>query len=259
MFLWIHYYWDKHLLLLILCVQVERQLMGLQSPELEHPRECASEFELLDHGLQQSVASLEQALQQVRLEQRLLQHNRSLTNNNSNCITNNNDTGSLLHHQGQTLINSKNNHIENNSLWVDPSPEARAGQPAAAAPGFQLGPSLFFFGDGGLPLPISPPDDRSDADSNCIFLDATTPCTPFDFPHCDFLRESLPNFSWAAREIPECTLYEASPLQEDANDSLCIVCLEHPASVNLVVHCFSYLPSITKYSMLTFSMTHYIM
>lgn len=202
--------------------------MGLQSPELER----ASEFELLDQALQQSVASLEQALQQVRLEQRLLQHNRSMSS----------ETGLLQNHQ----------HKENGNLWVDPSPEAR-GAAASAAPGFQLGPSLFFFGDGGLPLPISPPDDRSDADtSNCIFLDTSTPCTPFDFPHCDFLRESLPNFSWAAKELPgECNLYEvASPLREDANDSLCIVCLEHPASVNLVVPCLLYPPSITTYSML---------
>lgn len=200
--------------------------MGLQSPELER----ASEFELLDQGLQQSVASLEQALQQVRLEQRLLQHNRSMSS----------ETGSQHHQQ----------HKENGNLWVDPSPEARGGgQPAA--PGFQLGPSLFFFGDGGLPLPISPPDDRSDADSsNCIFFDTSTPCTPFDFPHCDFFRESLPNFSWAAKELPgECNLYEAaSPLREDANDSLCIVCLEHPASVNLVVPCLLYPPSITTYT-----------
>ncbi|KAG0562453.1 hypothetical protein KC19_9G147700 [Ceratodon purpureus] len=230
--------------------KVERQLMGLHSPELqEHPRECASEFELLDHGLQQSVASLEQALQQVRLEQRLLQRNRSMNNSNnvnSNCITNNNDNGNLVHHQGQSLINnSKNNLIDNNSLWIDTScPETtRANQ----QPAFQLGPSLFFFGDGGLPLPISPPDARSgDADSNCIFLDAATPCTPFDFPHCDFLRESLPNFSWTAREMPEYSLYEASPtLQEElADDSVCIVCLEHPASVHLVpcghnLFCFS--------------------
>jgi hypothetical protein len=220
-------------------MQVERQLMGLHSPELqEHPRECASEFELLDHGLQQSVASLEQALQQVRLEQRLLQRNRSMNNsNNVNSITSNDNNGSLVHHQGQSLINnSKNSLIENTGLWIDTScPEATR---ASQQPAFQLGPSLFFFGDGGLPLPSSPPDTRSgDADSSCIFLDAATPCTPFDFPHCDFLRESLPNFSWTAREMPEYSLYEASPtLQEgSADDSVCIVCLEHPASVHLVV------------------------
>lgn len=211
--------------------------MGLQSSDLEPPQECASEFELLDHGLQQSVASLEQALQQVRLEQHLLQRNRSMSSSHSSITNNNNDNGSFLHHHGQTLSNSRHNQESNNSLWVDTNPGSRSASRQAAAAAFQLGPSLFFFGDGGLPLPISLPDDRSSEtdNSNCIFLDAA-PCTPFDFPHCDFLRESLPSFAWsAAREMPEYSLYEASPLQEGAADSVCIVCLEQPACVHLVV------------------------
>lgn len=214
--------------------------MGLHSADLEAPQECVSEFELLDHGLQQSVASLEQALQQVRLEQHLLQRNRSMSSNSSN----NNDNGGFQLHR-QAVGNSRHsNNQESNNLWVESSsPGSRASRQAAAAaasPAFQLGPSLFFFGDGGgLPLPKSLPDDRSSEtdNANCIFLDAA-PCSPFDFPHCDFLRESLPTLAWAAatREMPEYSLYEASPLQEEAlGDSFCIVCLEQPACVHLVV------------------------
>ncbi|XP_073386017.1 uncharacterized protein [Physcomitrium patens] len=227
--------------------QVERQLMGLQSSDLENSHECVSEFELLDHGLQQSVASLEHALQQVRLEQRLLQHNRSIGYINSNMTNcNNNDCGIHLQgHRSQYSLSSKNNHGENNGIWLDASSDVQAGQPpAVASTAYHMGSSLFFFRDGGLPLPTPSQDDKSDADSNCTFLDST-PCTPFDFPHCDFLRDSLPNFTWGtARETPEYSLYEASPLQEDVDDSVCIVCLEHQASVHLMpcghnLFCFS--------------------
>jgi hypothetical protein len=218
--------------------------MGLQSSDLEPPRECVSEFELLDHGLQQSVASLEQALQQVRLEQHLLQRNRSMSSKND-C------NGSLqLHHHGQAILGNNSRHNqETKNLWTVDTTSSRASRQAAAASAFQLGPSLFFFGDGGLPsLPSSLPDsDRSETESSTnysIFLDAA-PCTPFDFPHCDFLRESLPTLAWAAatREMPEYSLYEASPLQEDGSDSFCIVCLEQPACVHLVV-CTVLSPSV---------------
>ncbi|XP_024368515.1 uncharacterized protein [Physcomitrium patens] len=230
--------------------KVERQLIGLQSPDLDRSTEFVSEFELLDHGLQQSVASLEQALQQVRLEQHLLQRKRTMGNNNNNnnnmTNCNNNDSASHLHcYQGQKLLNHKNNQIENNGLWPETTSDSPGGQQStAASTAFHLGPSLFFFEDGGLPLPISPTEVRSVADNNCIFMDAT-PCTPFDFPHNDFLRDSLPNFPrGAARKIPECSLYEASPLLENADVSLCIVCIEHQASVQLMpcghnLFCFS--------------------
>ena len=202
--------------------------MRLQSPDIDHTQDCAAELELIDHGLQQSVASLEQALQQVRLEQRILQRNRSMKIN-----TNNKKDPSLIHHHNQNLNLKTHEH----SLWSSDmtSPEIRASQQLQTT-AFQLDSSLFsIFGDGGLPLPISPPDERSDAGSHCVFLDST-PCTPFDVSRCDFLRESLSNFAWMAQDAPDYSLYEVAPLQEDVDDNLCVVCLEQQASVHLVVH-----------------------
>jgi len=61
---------------------------NVESERGDHEQHCAAtEFELIDQGLQQSVASLEQALHQVRLEQCLLQHQQhNNSNNNRGCV-----------------------------------------------------------------------------------------------------------------------------------------------------------------------------
>lgn len=181
---------------------------------------CASELELIDQGLQQSVASLEQALQQVRLEQRLLQHNRGVAESAER--------------------NTKQNC--DNSLWPENVQTGHERGPTSGPGSFQLGSSLFsIFGNGGLPLPITQDGGRADASAVGMLNSTAVSTTPFDFPRCDFLRESLQAFPFAApREsaslVPEYSLY-GSPVNkiDSVDDSLCIVCLEQPAGVRLMV------------------------
>jgi hypothetical protein len=73
--------------------------------------------------------------------------------------------------------------------------------------------------------------------------------TPFDFPTCDFLRESLPAFQFAAAArdngfVPEYSLYESpvNKMESIIDDSVCIVCLEQPAGVRLMVCSYCHFP-----------------
>ncbi|CAM6097500.1 unnamed protein product [Calypogeia fissa] len=221
----------------------------------------SSELERIDQGLQQSVASLEQALQQVRLEQRLLQHNRAVTeigppggggdNSRGGGII----VGNNLKQQQQLQMGSERVP----SLWAEVGIGGHE-----RAPGFPLGSSLFsIFGTGELPLPVSSShvdgrsSDATPTAGNALGLQqlnssmaSSTTGGPFDFPRCDFLRESLHAFPFApARDkansnstcngsTSEYSLYGHSKNvvvgDPGGDSSLCIVCLEQPAGVRLM-------------------------
>ena len=217
--------------------QQQQQKINAYQAEREDAA-CASELELIDQGLQHSVASLEQALQQVRLEQRLLQHNRGVAADSAE---------------------RNGNQVSDNSMWSENAQTHERG-PASLPGTFKLGSSLFsIFGNGGLPLPITSQDGagglQADTPSTTVTMLSSTGAavstTPFDFPTCDFLRESLPAFQFAAAArdngfVPEYSLYESpvNKMESIIDDSVCIVCLEQPAGVRLMVcsYCHFHFP-----------------
>ncbi|KAH8975407.1 hypothetical protein BDL97_01G155700 [Sphagnum fallax] len=227
---------------------------NVESERGDHEQHCAAaEFELIDQGLQQSVASLEQALHQVRLEQRLLQQQQHNSNNRGGVVVVESSTE-------RSYNNSCKQNDCNNSLWSDVTQDMGRSNNNNSAPPSSFSSLFSIFGNGGLPLPISQnggqTSDVPPSSNNVGLLNSssTTSTTAFDFPRCDFLRESLTPFPFATRQgglqvAPEYSLYHGSPTplppsKIDSDDSLCVVCLDRPAGVRIVTcghtsFCFS--------------------
>jgi hypothetical protein len=218
---------------------------NVESERGDHEQHCAAaEFELIDQGLQQSVASLEQALHQVRLEQRLLQQQQHNSNNRGGVVVVESSTE-------RSYNNSCKQNDCNNSLWSDVTQDMGRSNNNNSAPPSSFSSLFSIFGNGGLPLPISQnggqTSDVPPSSNNVGLLNSssTTSTTAFDFPRCDFLRESLTPFPFATRQgglqvAPEYSLYHGSPTplppsKIDSDDSLCVVCLDRPAGVRIVV------------------------
>ncbi|KAL3688815.1 hypothetical protein R1sor_015124 [Riccia sorocarpa] len=215
------------------------QVLGQQQQhkKIEHVEErvacdsdgCGRKLERIDQDLPQSMVSLEQALQQVRLEQQLLQQqsNRGVTESAVGCD------------RKMTTTNNVK-HVKEPNVWAE-SQQERGG---ATGQKFQQSTSLFtVFGTSELPLPISW-DGRVESCDNTtatplgvLSSSATGATTPFDFLQCDFLRESLHSFPLTSRDngpVPEYSLYGHTQNDPVVDINLCVVCLERPVSVRLM-------------------------
>ncbi|KAJ7287868.1 hypothetical protein O6H91_Y318200 [Diphasiastrum complanatum] len=163
----------------------------------------------------ETVTSLEQAMQQVRLDQLHIQASN----------TGANDCTVREKRLGNSVTDSWSNITRNRT------------------PIFPANSSLFsVFGNGGLPLPIAQDCRSNSASANVII--ASTPMTPFDFPKYDFLRESLSLFPWTpagAGQLGSITSnYGQHPHNNPAagsqDHSMCVVCFERVAGVRVMVH-----------------------
>ncbi|KAL2630851.1 hypothetical protein R1flu_015537 [Riccia fluitans] len=210
-----------------------------QQKKIEHLEEnvgcdsngCSRELERIDQGLQQSVVSLEQALQQVRLEQRLLQqqNNREVAEPAGACD------------RSVAAATNSIKQMKEPNVWAE-SKQERGGSPGQK---FHQGSSLFsIFGTSELPLPVSR-DGRSDTYANSaaaavplgmLNSSASSCTTPFDFLQCDFLRESLHSSPFTSHDNGPVFEYNRyGHTQNDPVDTnLCVVCLERPVSVRLM-------------------------